>query len=994
MFETEVLSIMLCTYIASRSCSSMTWQIKVLIALLALAAILLTLVAVLVVVPAAPSTVYQSLFPSESVIDQYAIQLRDMYTERLEKCTDPDYDKFPATGRCVPFISMISIIVKKDSKKHWLHQDNLEYLQQDRNIKKIQIEDILKPVSDKRLRFVLIEGEPGIGKSTLAKELALRWAKKSDQLLSNYTIVIFIPLRLETYHKAKTIEDLFIDVEDISMTKVKSEIKKKNGAGVLWILDGFDELPINLRENESVFIQLIKGKILYKSTVIVTGRPVASVPLLDFLEDSSSKCISLRGFDSNKTLEYASKYFNNNEVIVSKFKDFYSGNLVIESMMYNPMTCYIVCTIFNDIIMANGTQYLRTMTSLYNYYVRVLLKRHLIDVQLVNRDYNLPERLIVQTDFINPVLESIWKNFTLLSKIAYDGVIKQKYVFGNELYNITKLSMMDTIVNFSIFDKDESSSFIHTTLQEYFAAIYIANNPKLKLNFTYNDHYDNPNLEVVLTFYVGILKMVEKEVDNITMDIIKGPTFIEDKRNKHLFIDNLLCKCLYEHDSLMNFSSFQHSYTWVVYPSTEFDFYILGYLVAAHNITYEVTFRSLHQLHAFKGGLQFHSNVHVNGKLRIKIESGEWDLKEFLFIPSHVIIAFIGIDESFEKISIPIQSNALLLSECEFISQFQLLQELSIKIDFSCSSEKVHPLLELKTLYKLTLQSEYSLYDTCKLLNSLTAPRRSLKILHIKCSESLVYHYFEGKVFDGLYCVRQFPSLIHSQTSLEELKINDIVVWHKSNNSLVISYQYQIIETSPAVTVKLTSITSFTYVTVNKKLFTAIITIYSEPVMSELSNFVSAFENCKQLLKSSNIDNNVCYKIQLNSFMYAIVLLIEPIPFRYAYTCPCNTCNLKGFLFYNFSFVRFILRLDTIMTLHAFIAMLMCELHLLIRLTYLVVYHTIHSDIMHPIFIIDLIILEFETIILMYFRLLCLFLLLFLFIQLYYSLYYRNLRLS
>ena len=453
----------------------------------------------------------------------------------------------------------------------------------------------------------------------------------------------------------------------------------------------------------------------------------------------------------------------------------------------------------------------------------------------------MPERLIVQTDFINPVLESIWKNFTLLSKIAYDGVIKQKYVFGNELYNITKLSMMDTIVNFSIFDKDESSSFIHTTLQEYFAAIYIANNPKLKLNFTYNDHYDNPNLEVVLTFYVGILKMVEKEVDNITMDIIKGP-FIEDKRNKRLFIDNLLCKCLYEHDSLMNFSSFQHSYKWIVYPWTKFDFYILGYLVAAHNITYEVTFHSLHQLHAFKGGLQFHSNVHVNGKLRIKIESGEsWDLKEFLFIPSHVIIAFIGIDESFEKISIPIQSNALLLSACEFISHFRLLQELSIKIDLSCSSEKVHPLLGLKTLYKLTLRLKYNLNDTCKLLNSLIAPGRPLKMLHIKCSESFEYYYIEGNVhiFDELYCVRQFPSLIHSQTSLEELNIDNIVVWHKSNNSLVISYQYQIIETSPAVTVKLTSITSFTYVTVNKKLFTAKITIYSEPVMSELSNFVS-----------------------------------------------------------------------------------------------------------------------------------------------------------
>ena len=911
--------------------ASRSFWIKVLKALLA--AILLALV----VVPAAP-TVYQLLFPS-SVIDQYAIQLRDMYTERLEKCMDPDYNKFPADGRCVPFTSIISIIVKKYSQNYWLHLDNVEELQQDGDIEKIQIEDILKPVTDKRLRFVLIEGEPGIGKSTLAKELALRWAKKSDQLLSNYTIAIFIPLHLETFHKAKTIEDLFIDVEDINMTKVKLEIKKKNGAGVLWILDGFDELPSNLRENKSVFIQLIKGRILYKSTVIVTGRPVASKPLLDFLEDNSSKCISLRGFDSNKILEYASIYFNN-EVIVSKFKDYYNGNLVIESMMYNPMTCYIVCTIFNDIIMANGTQYSRTMTSLYNYYVRVLLKRHLIYDGLINRDYNMPERLIVQTDFVNNALKSIWENFTLLSKIAYDGVMKQKYVFGNELHNVTKLSMMDTIVSFSIFDKDESNSFIHTTLQEYFAAIYIANNPKL--NFTYHDRYNNPNLEVVLTFYVGILKMIEKKVDNITMDIIKGP-FIEDKRNERLFVHNLLCKCLYEHDSLMDFSSFQHSYKWVVRPRTKFDFFILGYLVAAHNITYEVTFTSLNELHAFKGGLQFCSNV--NGKLRIITESqlgNLWDLKEFLFIPSHVIIA---LDFNYFPIQSKNNSAIFFQSECEFISQFRLLQELSIQMVF-CSSEKVHPLLELKTLYKLTLRLiEYSLYDTYKLLNQLTAPGRPLKILHIKSFKFLVYEYTEGKVFDGLYFVCQFPSLIWSQTSLEELEIDDIVFWHKNSKSLVISYHDQIIETSPAITVKLTSIAFLTYIKINKKLFTAIITIYSEPVMSELSNFVSAFEKCKQLLKSSNIDSNVCHKIQLNPFMYALVSLEEPIPsryaykcpFHYAYKCPCNSCNLKGFLF------LYILPVcdDTIIKLYAFIAILMC-LHLLIRLTYLAVYHTIH----------------------------------------------------
>ena len=138
----------------------------------------------------------------------------------------------------------------------------------------------MKPLTDKRLRFVLIEGEPGIGKSTLAKELTLRWVRQTNEYLNNFKVVIFIALRHETYRKANTFEDLLIDVEDINMTEIALSIKKTKGAGVLWVLDGFDELPHQLRSNStSIFIQLIKGDILRKSTVIVTTRHAASFPL-------------------------------------------------------------------------------------------------------------------------------------------------------------------------------------------------------------------------------------------------------------------------------------------------------------------------------------------------------------------------------------------------------------------------------------------------------------------------------------------------------------------------------------------------------------------------------------------------------------------------------------------------------------------------------------------------------------------------------------------
>ena len=158
------------------------------------------------------------------------------------------------------------------------------------------------------------------------------------------------------------------------------------------------------------------------------------------------------------------------------------------------------------------------MTEIYNHYVRILLKRHLIDNNVIKIRYKMPQHLICKMDFSVPVLaeSSAWNQFYFLSEIAYNGSMRLHiYIFKNEFHN---LSMMDTNIGFTGFDEDEFSSFIHTTLQEYFAAIYLVNNPDSM--FTIEDLEHNSNLEVVLTFYVGLLKLLERKVDNKKMDII------------------------------------------------------------------------------------------------------------------------------------------------------------------------------------------------------------------------------------------------------------------------------------------------------------------------------------------------------------------------------------------------------------------------------------------------------------------------------------------
>ena len=75
-----------------------------------------------------------------------------MYNRTLTRRKDPDYNKYPAVGRNVPFIPLIQIIVTSDSKRsaHLLLKTPVEEIQLNEKIMKIPIEDILKPIPGQR----------------------------------------------------------------------------------------------------------------------------------------------------------------------------------------------------------------------------------------------------------------------------------------------------------------------------------------------------------------------------------------------------------------------------------------------------------------------------------------------------------------------------------------------------------------------------------------------------------------------------------------------------------------------------------------------------------------------------------------------------------------------------------------------------------------------------------------------------------------------------
>ena len=100
------------------------------------------------------------------------------------------------------------------------------------------------------------------------------------QMFREFAVAILIRLRDPIIQKAKCIADLLPRRDDKMLQEAAKRIYANDGRGILFILDGWDELPSECRQN-SILRQLIQPELsqknpLHESAVIVTSRPIAS----------------------------------------------------------------------------------------------------------------------------------------------------------------------------------------------------------------------------------------------------------------------------------------------------------------------------------------------------------------------------------------------------------------------------------------------------------------------------------------------------------------------------------------------------------------------------------------------------------------------------------------------------------------------------------------------------------------------------------------------
>jgi len=433
--------------------------------------------------------------------------------------------------------------------------------------------------SDSSDRCIVVNGGPGIGKSTFALELCKSW--KELESLKQFDLVQLVQLCNFNFAHANSLKDLMFSdgVTSKFIDTVVSGIVQNSGEGLLLVLDGYDELPTE-KLMQSLFVDLIKGHYLPKCKILITTRPSIAEKLEKTCGSYISKSIEILGFLQQDIVEYAEDIFAGDRKELSQFLAYINSNEMIHSMMYIPLNTAVICELYKN-TNAESKSIPMTMTKLYSD----------LTVSMVSR--------FMSKNSIN-ICDDIDGDESIVKIIDNFPVVIQKYIKGVGLFAFQKLCSNDLMFK-SIPDKIEHMGFIrkactvkvlpfgkaqhtyiflHLTLQEFLTAVHIAllgKDDQLKA-LQQLDNISQDIYSVVLRFVAGLTngfsQLPLSEVFKL-LGVSLGSTGMNS-------CNSVALNCLYEAENPglcskifkggnVNFSPMS---------ITPFDYYALGYCIA------------------------------------------------------------------------------------------------------------------------------------------------------------------------------------------------------------------------------------------------------------------------------------------------------------------------------------------------------------------------------------------------------------------------------
>ena len=367
--------------------------------------------------------------------------------------------------------------------------------------KSIDLRNLFSPPPPRPSRVFLIDGAPGMGKSTLALHICHQWAQGASWL-ARFDLVILVYLRDQAIQNASILADI---LPADTFESVASQLQATKGKNVLFIFDGWDEFPPNLMNNSlvsTILRQPLKIS-LHQSTVLITSRPVSSGNLLHIAD----RRVEILGFGRHQIREYIEKALDGNSTLVQKLVQHLEEHPVIEGYCYVPLHVAILVHVFLTMKGALPT----TLHELFCNLVLCCIVR-----ELDTHESESDKSEVYSLDDLPDDLKSKLNNLSIL---AYNGVMQGKVVFylrdlqaSHLPTNLPSLGLLQAVEGLTLIIKSLSYNFLHLSVQELLAAYYISQMVRSEQVKVFKKLFERSRFQAVLNFYSGFTKLDNPEI--------------------------------------------------------------------------------------------------------------------------------------------------------------------------------------------------------------------------------------------------------------------------------------------------------------------------------------------------------------------------------------------------------------------------------------------------------------------------------------------------
>ena len=414
------------------------------------------------------------------------------------------------------FYVNLALIIVDDEEPDFRDYDSLLFKQESTYSKKILTS--LSEIFIENQKVILIQGSPGSGKTTLAKKICTDWLE--GKLLQSFDLVILVELKDPRVAEVISIKELVaLYMGDYLSESITKEITRIKGKGILFLLEGWDELSEASRRS-SLFTELISDNLLSDATIVITSRPSAtsSLPYKHVYPR-----IEILGFTEAQVEEYITKYFQDHANPLQIVQ-----HVLCQLRQYPHLRC-LVCVPVNlsiilFIIKQSNEQLPQTYTALYVTFVLILLNRY--------QERSLYNYTRIKS-FKSLTGGCIFNMLRNLGKMAYYELLGDRMTFTEVViarYCVDSKKIPEDFdgmgllcVNNRVYSTHVSKTcqFIHRTLQELLAAWYLSLLPKGDQHKELQHLFGQKGSEMIWIFYGGLTKFDDIPISNFFHNGVK-----------------------------------------------------------------------------------------------------------------------------------------------------------------------------------------------------------------------------------------------------------------------------------------------------------------------------------------------------------------------------------------------------------------------------------------------------------------------------------------